>query len=92
VKDNGLGIPQAYLPKVFAIFQRLHGQSAAGEGVGLTLVRRMVERHGGSIWVESTEKVGSTFFVSLPTREQSPLAVAPRKESVRLTPPDKVTP
>jgi signal transduction histidine kinase len=88
VKDNGLGIPDAYLPKVFAIFQRLHDRSATGEGVGLTLVRRMVERHGGSIWVESKEGVGSTFFVALPERERSPLTVAPRKESIRVLLPN----
>ena len=84
VKDNGLGIADAYLPKVFAVFQRLHGSVAPGEGVGLALVRRMVERHGGRVWVESAAGVGSTFFVAFPSKpELSPLsAVAPRKESV----------
>ncbi|HEV7406658.1 MAG TPA: ATP-binding protein [Chthoniobacteraceae bacterium] len=85
VKDNGLGIPDAYLPKVFTIFQRLHGNVAPGEGIGLALVRRMVERHGGRIWVESEVKVGSTFFVALPLLEKSPLKVAPKKESIKLT-------
>ena len=86
VKDNGLGIAEAYLPKVFAIFQRLHGSVAPGEGVGLALVRRMVERHGGKVWVESTQGAGSIFFLSLPaSRAFSPLAgVAPRKESISL--------
>jgi len=89
VKDNGLGIAPAYLPKVFAIFQRLHGDVAVGEGVGLALVRRVVERHGGKVWVESTEGVGSTFFVALPAEpELSPLpAVAPRKERINLSLP-----
>jgi len=84
VKDNGLGIAPAYLPKVFAIFQRLHGDVAVGEGVGLALVRRVVERHGGRVWVESEEGKGSTFFVALPrSSETSPLpGVAPRKESI----------
>ena len=84
VKDNGLGIAEAYLPKVFAIFQRLHGTVAPGEGVGLALVRRMVERHGGKVWVESAEGAGATFLVALPSsREFSPLAaIAPRKESI----------
>lgn len=86
VRDNGLGIAEAYLPKVFAIFQRLHAQHAQGEGVGLTLVKRMVERHGGRIWVESEVNAGSTFFVALPPREESPLVVAPRKESTRVKP------
>jgi signal transduction histidine kinase len=88
VKDNGLGIADAYLPKVFAVFQRLHGSVAPGEGVGLALVRRMVERHGGKVWVESTEGVGSTFLVAFPSKaEFSPLSiVAPRKESVSFRP------
>jgi signal transduction histidine kinase len=91
VKDNGLGIAEAYLPKVFAIFQRLHGNVASGEGVGLALVRRVVERHGGQVWVESTEGVGSTFFVAFPAAPQfSPLpAVAPRKERITLPAPPK---
>lgn len=66
VRDNGLGIPEAYLAKIFSIFQRVHGNVAPGEGIGLALVRRMVERHGGRIWVESTEREGSSFFVSFP--------------------------
>ncbi len=66
VEDNGLGIPEAYHAKVFVVFQRLHGKAAPGEGIGLALVRRMVERHGGKIWVESIEGAGSTFFVALP--------------------------
>ena len=85
MKDNGLGIPEAYLPKVFAIFQRVHGNVAVGEGIGLALVRRMVERHGGRIWVESKENVGSTFFVALPPPERGPLVIAPKKESIKLT-------
>ncbi len=85
VKDNGLGIPAAHLPKVFAVFQRLHAHLAPGEGIGLPLVRRMVERHGGELWVESEEGVGSTFFFSLPmSAESSPLVIAPKKESVKV--------
>jgi signal transduction histidine kinase len=70
VRDNGLGIPARYLPKMFSAFQRLHGNIAKGEGIGLALVRRMVERHGGRVWLESTEGVGSTFFVELPAEPQ----------------------
>ena len=66
VRDNGLGIPAAYMSKVFRAFQRLHGEVAKGDGIGLALVRRMVERHGGRVWVESAEGAGSTFFVVLP--------------------------
>ena len=72
VKDNGLGIPAAYLGKVFVAFQRLHGSVAEGEGIGLALVRRVVERHGGRVWVESTEKVGTTFYVALPIGAPKP--------------------
>ncbi|RKP52162.1 sensor histidine kinase [Trinickia fusca] len=66
VKDNGLGIPTAAMPRLFNAFQRLHGNVAAGEGIGLALVRRMVERHGGRVWAESTEGEGTTFYLSLP--------------------------
>ncbi|MDR3098684.1 MAG: histidine kinase [Paraburkholderia sp.] len=66
VRDNGLGIPAAYLPKLFRAFQRLHGGDSTGQGTGLALARRIAERHGGRIWVESTEGAGSTFFVALP--------------------------
>lgn len=65
VKDNGLGIPAAYQAKVFQAFQRLHPGATKGEGIGLSLVRRVVERLGGRIWFQSTEGVGSTFFVNL---------------------------
>lgn len=66
VKDNGLGIGEQAKSKLFRIFQRLHPNAAEGEGVGLAIVRRIVERHGGRITVESTEGMGTTFFVALP--------------------------
>ncbi|WP_321928494.1 sensor histidine kinase [Paraburkholderia guartelaensis] len=66
VRDNGVGIAQAYLPKLFRAFQRLHGGESPGQGTGLALAKRIAERHGGRIWVESTEGAGSTFFVALP--------------------------
>lgn len=66
VKDNGLGIPAHAMPKLFQVFQRFHPGVAAGEGVGLTIVRRAVERHGGRVWCESVEGAGSVFFVELP--------------------------
>jgi signal transduction histidine kinase len=69
VRDNGLGIPATGVAKVFVAFQRLHGQVARGEGIGLALVRRIVDRHRGEIWVESTEGVGSTFYVRLPASD-----------------------
>lgn len=70
VKDNGLGIAAEHLAKIFLAFQRLHPTAAPGEGIGLPLVRRMVERHGGRIWVESAVGEGSTFFVTLPALDR----------------------
>ncbi len=67
VRDNGLGIPQAQQDKVFLAFQRLHPGVAEGEGIGLALVRRVVERHQGRVWLQSAAGVGSTFYVALPT-------------------------
>jgi PAS domain S-box-containing protein len=67
VKDNGLGISQAYQAKVFQPLKRLHPEAAKGEGIGLALVRRIVERHGGAIWFESQAGQGSTFYIKLPT-------------------------
>jgi signal transduction histidine kinase len=69
VRDNGLGIPESHQAKLFVAFQRLHGDVAPGEGIGLALTRRIVERHGGKIWVESREGVGSTFLLALPAPE-----------------------
>jgi len=66
VRDNGLGIPAAHLAKMFQAFQRLHPDKAAGEGMGLTIVRRILERLGGTIRVESAPRAGTTFFVTLP--------------------------
>ncbi len=66
VRDNGLGIPAAHVSKLFQAFQRLHPDRAKGEGMGLATVRRIVERHGGKVWLESSPGVGSTFFFSLP--------------------------
>ena len=71
VRDNGLGIAPAHHQKIFQVFQRVHGSVAKGEGIGLAIVIRIVERHRGKIWVESQEGVGSTFFVSLPASADS---------------------
>jgi PAS domain S-box-containing protein len=72
VRDNGLGIPAAYVPKVFQAFQRLHPDRAEGEGMGLAIVRRIVERHGGKVWLESAAGIGSTFFFTLPAAAKGP--------------------
>jgi PAS domain S-box-containing protein len=66
VKDNGLGIAPAYVSKLFQAFQRLHPEKAPGEGIGLAIVRRILERLGGKIWVESQPSDGTTFFFTLP--------------------------
>ena len=66
VKDNGLGIAACQQDKLFSAFNRLHADAAEGEGVGLALIKRIVLRHGGKIWLQSKEGVGTIFYTSLP--------------------------
>ncbi|MGK7907114.1 MAG: ATP-binding protein [Synechococcus sp.] len=66
VRDNGIGIQKHHLETVFRLFKRLHSQRkyGGGAGAGLTIVKKIVERHGGNIWVESTYGEGATFYIS----------------------------
>jgi signal transduction histidine kinase len=67
VRDNGIGIQARHFNQLFKMFKRLHGRDeyGGGTGAGLTIVRKLVDRHGGLTWLDSAPGIGSTFYFSL---------------------------
>jgi light-regulated signal transduction histidine kinase (bacteriophytochrome) len=69
VRDNGIGIAEPQQKNVFQVFKRLHGpgEFGGGSGIGLAVVKRVIERHGGAVWIESQPEIGTTFYFTLET-------------------------
>jgi light-regulated signal transduction histidine kinase (bacteriophytochrome) len=68
VRDNGIGFPQESAARIFEIYQRLHSRKEyPGSGLGLSVCKKIIERHGGRIWAEAKEGGGATFYFTLPS-------------------------